>query len=99
MNSDSIIAVYIMASQKNGTLYTGVTSDLSRRAYEHREGAREGFTKRYGVKRLVWYEVHESIVMAAQRERTIKHYSRAWKINLIQALNPDWLDLYTRLNW
>jgi putative endonuclease len=88
-----------MASRKNGTLYTGMTSDLARRAFEHRERAREGFTKRYGVRRLVWYESFELITAAMQRERTIKGYSRQWKINLIEAENPDWLDLYNRLNW
>ncbi len=88
-----------MASQKNGTLYTGMTSDLARRAFEHREGALGGFTKRYGVRRLVWYESFELITAAMQRERAIKHYPRQWKINLIEAENPDWLDLYNRLNW
>jgi putative endonuclease len=88
-----------MASRKNGTLYTGMTSDLARRAFEHREGALGGFTKRYGVHRLVWYESFELITAAMQRERAIKHYPRQWKINLIEADNPDWLDLYNRLNW
>src|ERR1700753_4236308 len=87
-----------MASHKNGTLYTGVTSHLSRRAFEHREGALGGFTKRYGVRRLVCFERHELITAAMQRERTIKGYPRQWKINLIEAENPDWLDLYNRLN-
>jgi putative endonuclease len=99
MHRDGIIAVYIMASRKNGTLYTGMTSDLARRAFEHREGALGGFTKRYGVHRLVWYESFELITAAMQRERAIKHYPRQWKINLIEADNPDWLDLYNRLNW
>ena len=99
MHRDGIIATYIMASRKNGTLYTGVTSDLSRRAFEHQEGALPGFTKRYGVKRLVWYQTFELITAAIQRERTIKGYPRQWKINLIETENPDWLDLYNRLNW
>ncbi len=99
MHRDGIIAVYIMASRKNGTLYTGMTSDLARRAFEHRESALNGFTKRYGVHRLVWYESFELITAAMQRERTIKVYSRQWKINLIERENPDWLDLYNRLNW
>jgi len=99
VHRDGIIAVYIMASRKNGTLYTGMTSDLARRAFEHREGALGGFTKRYGVRRLVWYESFEMITAAMQRERAIKHYPRQWKINLIEADNPDWLDLYNRLNW
>ena len=98
MDPDAIIAVYIMASRRNGTLYTGVTVDLARRAYEHREGAREGFTKRYGVSLLVWYQPFELISMAVQRERTIKRYSRQWKLNLIEAENPEWADLYERLN-
>lgn len=99
MTRDGIIAVYILASQKNGTLYTGVASDLSRRIYEHKESALDGFTKRYGVKRLVWYEPFELITAAIQREHTLKGYPRQWKINLIEAENPDWLDLYNRLNW
>ena len=98
MNPEGVIAVYILASRRNGTLYTGVASDLARRVYEHREGAREGFTKRYGVTRLVWFEVHELIVNAMRREHTLKGYPRQWKINLIEAENPDWLDLYERLN-
>ena len=93
-----IIAVYIMANRKNGAIYTGCTSDLARRAYEHRERALHGFTSRYGCTRLVWYEPHELIIQAMQRERTIKHYSRQWKINLIRADNPDWSDLYEHLN-
>src|SRR5579875_1960 len=97
VHRDGIIAVYIMASGRNGTLYTGVTSDLSRRAYEHREGSREGFTKRYGVKRLVWYEVFELITEAMRREHTIKGYPRRWKLNLIEGENPDLDDLYERL--
>ena len=96
---DGIIAVYMLASRKNGTLYVGVTSDLARRIYEHKEGALPGFTRRYGVKRLVWFEVHESIAVALQRERSLKKYRRRWKINLIEAENPDWLKLYHRLNW
>lgn len=98
MHSDAIIAVYIMASRRNGTLYTGMTTDLARRAYEHRERAREGFTKRYGVTRLVWYQSFELITAAIHRERTIKGYPRAWKLNLIEAENPEWEDLYERLN-
>ncbi len=98
MHRDGIIAVYIMASGRNETLYTGVTSDLARRAYEHREGALPGFTKRYGVTRLVWYERFELITHAMRREHTIKGYPRRWKLNLIEAENPDWDDLYERLN-
>ncbi len=91
------IAVYMMANRKHGTIYTGVTSKLPSRAYEHREGLIEGFTKRYGLHRLVWYEWNESMVAAIQREKTIKKYPRAWKTNLIERENPDWEDLYPAL--
>jgi len=86
--------VYIMASRPKGTLYVGVTNDLVRRAYEHRNGLVEGFTERYGVKRLVWFEVHDSIRAAIQREKTMKHWPRRWKVNVIEALNPEWRDLF-----
>ena len=99
MNPEGIIAVYIMARQRNGTIYTGVTSDLARRAYEHREGARKGFTKRHGMRRLVWFQPFDLITEAMRREHTIKGYSGQWKINLPEAGNPEWLDLYNRLNW
>ena len=92
-------SVYIMASKRNGTLYTGVTSRLSRRVHEHREGVLDGFTKRYGVKMLVWYEDYPDIRDAIQREKTIKGYSRRWKLNLIEAVNPDWRDLYDEIAW
>ena len=94
VSSEGAIAVYIMASARNGTLYVGVTSDLVRRAWEHREGVVPGFTRKYGCKLLVWYGVHESMVAAAQRERTIKGYRRAWKLKMIETMNPDWRDLY-----
>jgi putative endonuclease len=84
--------VYIMASRRNGTLYTGVTTNLSRRAWEHRDGLLEGFTKKYGVKLLVWYEEHGSVVEAIAREKAIKRWRRAWKLALIEADNPQWLD-------
>ena len=87
-------AVYILASKRNGTLYTGVTSDLVKRVWEHRNNMVEGFTKRYGVHRLVWYEVHESILSAIQREKRLKEWKRIWKINLIEKTNPNWKDLY-----
>jgi putative endonuclease len=86
--------VYIMASRRNGTLYTGVTSDLSRRAYEHREGLTPGFTKRYGCKLLVWYEHWPTMPDAITREKQIKAGSRRAKLSLIEALNPTWRDLY-----
>ena len=89
--------VYIMTNRPNGTLYLGVTSDIARRAWEHREGLIEGFTKRYGLSRLVYAERHDEIASAIQRERTMKHWPRAWKVNLIVAQNPDWDDFYETL--
>ena len=89
--------VYIMANQRDGTLYTGVTANLSRRAFEHREGAVEGFTKKYGCKRLVWYEPCERMDEAIAREKQIKGGSRARKLALIESFNPDWKDLYETL--
>jgi putative endonuclease len=89
--------VYIMASQRNGTLYTGVTSNLPKRAFEHREGLVEGFSAKYGCKILVWYELHESMIVAIAREKQIKAGSRAKKIALIEQLNPEWKDLYESL--
>ncbi len=89
--------VYIMTNRPNGTLYIGVTSDLLKRAWEHREGAVDGFTKRYGLKRLVFAERHEDIRAAIQREKTMKHWPRAWKVRLILSQNPDWHDLYDQL--
>ena len=87
-------SVYIMANKRNGTLYTGVTSNLSRRVYEHREGLTPGFTTRYGCKRLVFYENYERMTDAIAREKQIKGGSRAKKIALIEAINPEWRDLY-----
>ena len=89
--------VYIMTNRPSGTLYAGVTSDLARRVWEHREGMADGFTKRYGLKRLVFAEHHENIQAAIQREKNLKHWSRAWKVRLILAENPDWNDLYDQL--
>ena len=89
---------YIMASQPNGTLYTGHTDDLSRRAWEHREGHTPGFTSKYGVGMLVWYEAHDDRHGAFVRERQIKKWNRAWKIRLILEMNPGWRDLYESLN-
>jgi putative endonuclease len=89
--------VYIMASRRNGTLYIGVTSDLVRRVYEHREGFVDGFSKRYGTNLLVHFETYDDITRAIQRERTMKHWSRAWKLELIESRNPDWDDLYGSL--
>ena len=90
--------VYIMTNRPNGTLYLGVTADIARRAWQHREGLVEGFTKRYGLTRLVYTERHDEIAAAIQRERTMKHWSRAWKVDLIVAHNPDWDDLYETLS-
>jgi len=89
--------VYIMASRRNGTLYTGVTSDLVQRAWQHRESVVEGFTKKYGCKLLVWYEQHGSMESAILREKQIKAGNRARKLALIEAQNPDWRDLYEEI--
>jgi putative endonuclease len=86
--------VYILASRPRGTLYIGVTNDLVRRVFEHREGLVEGFTKEHGVKQLVYYEQHSTAEQAIQREKNIKHWPRAWKIDLVCSMNPDWRDLY-----
>jgi putative endonuclease len=90
--------VYIMTNRRNGTLYLGVTSSLSLRGWQHRTGLVEGFTKRYGLTRLVYYERFEDIRDAIQREKTMKHWPRAWKVRLIHSLNPDWDDLYETLS-
>ena len=89
--------VYILASKRNGTLYIGVTNDLARRSWEHREGLASGFTKKYGVKTLVYYEVFDDIDAAFHRETRLKKYKREWKINLIEARNPNWRDLSEEL--
>jgi putative endonuclease len=86
--------VYLMANKRNGTLYAGVTSDLVQRAYQHREGLSSGFTKRYGLKMLVWYEQCDAMSIAIAREKQIKAGSRQRKLALIRALNPDWRDLF-----
>ena len=89
--------VYMLANRKQGTLYIGVTNDLIRRVYEHREGLVESFTKRYGVDRLVYFETHDSIEAAIVREKKLKHWKRDWKMDLIGRDNPDWRDLYPDL--
>lgn len=89
--------VYMMASQKQGTIYIGVTSNLIQRVWQHRTGAVEGFTQQYGVKMLVWYEQHESMESAIVREKAMKKWRRDWKINLIERDNPDWLDLWSTI--
>ena len=90
--------VYILTSKQNGTLYVGVTSDLTGRVWQHKNGIIEGFTKRHGVHRLVWYEVHESMESAIFREKSLKKWNRSWKIELIEEKNPLWMDLYDELD-
>ena len=90
--------VYIVTNRPNGVLHTGVTSDIARRAYEHREGLIPGFTRRYSLKRLVWLERHDDVHAAIQHEKNIKHWSRAWKAQMIIEANPGWIDLYETLN-
>lgn len=89
--------VYILASQRNGTLYIGVTSSLIKRVWEHKQNIVEGFTKQYGVHDLVWYEQHEDMPTAIAREKTLKEWKRAWKLELIEKMNPEWKDLYEDL--
>ncbi len=86
--------VYILASKRNGTLYIGVTSDLVKRIWEHRNNMVDGFTKRYNVHHLVWFERHETMESAIQREKRLKEWKRAWKLELIESTNPNWQDLY-----
>jgi len=86
--------VYILASRHNGTLYTGVTSDLVKRAWQHRNDEIDGFTKKYDVKRLVYYETHQTAEPAIKRENQIKKWNRQWKLRLIEEGNPDWKDLF-----
>ena len=86
--------VYLLANTPRGTLYVGVTSDLVKRIWQHREGRIDGFTKRYGLKTLVWYERHGTVMHAIEREKAIKRWRRKWKIELIEAANPDWKDLW-----
>lgn len=87
-------AVYILASKRNGTLYIGVTSDLVKRIWEHRNDIVGGFTRRYGVHQLVWYELHENMESAIEREKRLKEWKRKWKLELIESTNPNWQDLY-----
>ena len=89
--------VYLLASKRNGTLYIGVTSDLVKRVWEHKKHVVDGFTKQYGVDKLVWYEVHETMESAIRREKAIKEWQRAWKLELIEKSNPDWKDLYSTI--
>jgi len=87
-------AVYILASKRNGTLYIGVTSDLVKRVWEHKNNVVEGFTKRYSVHQLVWYELYENMDSAINREKQLKEWKRQWKLRLIETTNPNWQDLY-----
>ena len=90
--------VYVLASGRNGTLYVGVTSDLARRVWEHKSKVMRGFTSKYGVDRLVHFETHGSGEAAITREKALKKWNRAWKLELIEKANPDWEDLYERIN-
>ncbi len=90
-------AVYILASKRNGTLYIGVTSDLAKRIWEHKNNMVEGFSKRYDVHRLVWYELHETMESAIQREKQMKEWKRKWKLELIESVNPEWQDIYYQI--
>ena len=95
---EKLYYVYMLASRRNGTLYIGVTNDLSRRTWEHKEGIAEGFTKKYDVHALVWYETHADINDAIAREKQLKGWNRAWKVRLIEEHNSGWNDLYEMLN-
>jgi len=89
--------VYLLTSKRNGTLYTGVTSDLLKRIWEHKNNQVEGFTSKYRVHTLVWYEMHDTMESAIQREKAIKNWKRVWKIRTIESVNPTWRDLYPEL--
>ena len=88
--------VYIVTNRLHGTLYIGVTNDIGRRVWDHKNGAADGFTKRYGIGRLVWYEPHDNVHLAIQREKTMKTWRRAWKVRLIETSNAGWDDLSER---
>ena len=94
---DTAFCVYIMASRRNGTIYLGVTSNLPKRAWEHRNGVVAGFTKKYGCHLLVWYEVYDDLDAARQRELQMKEWKRDWKLREINGFNPGWDDLYDRI--
>jgi putative endonuclease len=92
--------VYMLASKKGGTIYIGVTADLSQRIYDHKQRLeKKSFTAQYGAVRLVWYEEHDDITDAIQREKSLKRWRRQWKIDLIEAMNPEWEELYRGLGW
>lgn len=90
--------VYMLASKRNGTLYVGVTTDLGQRVWQHKEKSGGGFTQRYGIDRLVYYEVYDEVTLAIQREKQLKKWERQWKMRLVEELNPEWNDLYDMLN-
>jgi putative endonuclease len=90
-------AVYMLTNRRNGTLYVGVTSDLVKRVWQHKNKVVEGFTSRYGLSMLVWYELHATMESAILREKAIKEWRRSWRLRLIEASNPEWRDLYTEL--
>lgn len=94
---NKVFCVYLLASERNGTLYVGVTSDLSGRVWQHKDKAVPGFTAKYGVDRLVYYETHPSAEAAIRREKQIKKWNRKWKLELIESHNPEWRDLYADL--
>ncbi|OGW18890.1 MAG: GIY-YIG nuclease [Nitrospinae bacterium RIFCSPLOWO2_12_FULL_45_22] len=87
-------AVYILASKRNGTLYVGITSDVIKRVWEHKNNVVKGFTERYSVHQLVWYELHETMESAIRKEKMLKNWKRVWKLELIERSNPNWQDLY-----
>ena len=89
--------VYILANKRNGTLYVGVTSDLPKRIWEHKSKFVKGFTSKYGVDKLVWYEMHGTMMDAIEREKTLKNWKRYWKLKIIEEMNPEWRDLYEDL--
>jgi putative endonuclease len=89
--------IYILANKRNGTLYIGVTSNLVKRVYEHKNNIIEGFTKKYNIHKLVYYEITDDIESAIRREKQLKKWNRKWKMNLIEKNNPEWIDLYFRL--
>lgn len=89
--------VYILCSGRNGTLYIGMTSDLVKRVYEHKNNLVDGFTKKYGVHRLVWYEIHDAAETAIRREKQMKKWERSWKLRVVEEINPQWRDLYLDL--
>ena len=97
MGNEKRPSVYILASKRNGTLYVGVTSDLVKRCWEHKNGMIEGFTKKYGVHDLVYYEMHVDMLSAIAREKQVKKWNRAWKVRLIEESNPGWRDLWQEI--